>query len=133
VNLNEFYELAETLCEHAMGVNVDYAAVDLIANHRVWLLRRDFGPFIQRGRYQFSGEPMAAIRWRAAHTALHRGQLPCSGSEADVLCIASSLGAGIPVRLRHVLGNLDHANIAHVVRAIGLANDTCPVSTKDIL
>ena len=34
---------------------------------------------------------------------------------------------------RHVLGNLDHANIAHVVRAIGLANDTWPISTKDIL
>ena len=79
MNLNEFYELAEQLCEHAMGVNADYAAVDLIANHRVWLLRRDFAPFIQRGHH-FSGEPMAAIRWRAAHTALQRGQLPCSGS-----------------------------------------------------
>ena len=132
MNLNEFYELAEQLCEHAMGVNADYAAVDLIANHRVWLLRRDFAPFIQRGHH-FSGEPMAAIRWRAAHTALQRGQLPCSGSEADVLRIAASLGAGVPVRLRHALGNLDHANIAHVVRAIGLANDTWPISTKDTL
>jgi hypothetical protein len=130
VNLDEFYELAEQLCEHAVGVNADYAAVDLIANHRVWLLRRDFAPFIQRGHY-FSGEPMAAIRWRAAHTALQRGQLPCSGSEAHVLRIAASLGASVPVRLRHVLGNLDHTNIAHVVRAIGLANDTWPISTKD--
>jgi hypothetical protein len=32
-----------------------------------------------------------------------------------------------------VLGNLDHHNIAHVVRAIGLANDTWPLSTKDTL
>ncbi len=133
MNPAEYFELAETLCEHAMGVNADFAAVDLIANHRVWLMRRDFAPFIQRGRYRPTGEPMAAIRWRAAHTALQRGQLPCSGSEADVLRIASSLGAGIPIRLRHVLGNLDHANIAHVVRAVGLANDTWPISTKDTL
>lgn len=132
MNLDEFYELAEQLCEHATGVNADYAAVDLITNHRVWLLRRDFAPFIQRGHY-FSREPMAAIRWRAAHTALQRGQLPCSGSEADMLRIAASLGAGIGISLRHVLGNLDHTNIAHVVRAIGLANDTWPISTKDTL
>jgi hypothetical protein len=131
VNLDEFYVLAEQLCEHAMGVNADYAAADLIANHRVWLLRRDFAPFIKRGHYH--GEPTATIRWRAAHSALQRGQLPCSGSEADVLRIAASLGAGIPVRLRHVLGNLDHRNIAFVVRAIGLANDTWPISTKDTL
>jgi hypothetical protein len=131
VNLDEFYELAEQLCENAMGVNADFAAVDQIANHAVWLYRRDFAPFIQRSSYH--GESTAAIRWRAAHTALQRGQLPCSGSEADVLRIAASLGAGIPVRLRHVLGNLDHRNIAFVVRAIGLANNTWPISTKDTL
>lgn len=133
MNLDEYYELAETLCEHAMGINADHAAVDLIANHRVWLLRADFTPFIQHGRHQSTGDPTAAIRWRAAHTALQRGQLPCSGSEANVLRIASSLGAGIPIRLRHVLANLDHTNIAHVVRAISLANDTWPKSTKDTL
>jgi hypothetical protein len=133
MNLDEYYELAEALCEHAMGVNADFAAVDLIANHRVWLLRRDFASFIQSGRHQSTAEPMAAIRWRAAHTALQHGQLPCSGSEADVLRIAASLGAGVRISLRHVLGNLDHNNIAHVVRAVGLANDTWPVSTKDTL
>lgn len=131
MNLEELYELTEQLCENALGVNADYAAVDLIANHRVWLLRADFAPFIQRGHYH--GEPTASIRWRAAHTALQRGRLPCSGSEADVLRIAASLAAGVPVQLRHVLGNLDHSNIAHVIRAIGLANDTWPISTKDIL
>lgn len=50
-----------------------------------------------------------------------------------MLRIAASLGAGIRISLRHVLGNLDHTNIAHVVRAIGLANNTRPTSTKDIL
>ena len=114
-----------------MGINAETAAVDLIAHHGVWLHRPDFAPFLQHGRCHATDEPMAAIRWRAAHTALQRGQLPCSGSEANVLRIAASLAAGIPIRLRHVLGNLDHRNIAHVMRAIGLANDTWPLSTKD--
>jgi hypothetical protein len=122
----EYYELAEQLCEHALGVNADYAAVDLLANHAVWLHRADFAPFIHRG------EPTAAIRWRAAHTALQRGQLPCSGSEANVLRISASLAVGIPISLRHVLGCLDHRNIAHVVRAIGLANDTWPNNLQGI-
>jgi hypothetical protein len=128
----DYTELAEQLCEHALGVNADYAAVDLIANHAVWLHRADFAPFIQRGRYHSTGEPMAVIRWRAAHTALQRRQLPCSGSEANVLCIGASLAAGIPISLRHVLGCLDHRNIAHVVRAIGIANDTWPIDLEGI-
>ena len=131
MNLDEFYELAEQLCENALGVNADYAAADLIANHAAWLHRRDFAPFIQRGHND--AEPTAAIGWRAAHTALQHGRLPCSGAEADVLRIAASLGAGVRISLRHVLGNLDHTNIAHVVRAIGLANDTWPISTKDTM
>lgn len=59
---------------------------------------------------------MAIIRWRAVISALGHGRLPCSGSEADILRIAASLGAGVPVRLRDVLGILDHANIARVVK-----------------
>jgi hypothetical protein len=128
VNLEEFYELAERLCENAVGVNAEYAAVGLIANHRVWLLRRAFAPFIRRGRHH--GEPTASIRWRAAHTTLQRGDLPCSGSEADVLRIAAGLGAGVPVDLRDALGNLDHANIAHVLRAIATANGTWPITLE---
>jgi hypothetical protein len=131
MNRGEYNELVESLYEHVTGINADTAAVDLIAHHGVWLHRPDFAKFLQHGRCHSTGEPMAAIRWRAAHTALQRGQLPCSGSEADVLLIAVSLAAGVPVSLRHVLGNLDHHNIAHVIRAIGIANDTWPTSTKD--
>ena len=133
MNHNEYNDLVESLYEHVMGINADTAAVDLIAHHRIWLLRRDFAPFLQHGHCHSTNEPMATIRWQAAHTALKRGQLPCSGSEADVLRIAVSLAAGIPVSLRHVLGNLDHATFAHVIRAIGIANDTWPLaSTEDI-
>jgi hypothetical protein len=133
MNRDEYNELVETLHEHATGINAEVAAVDLIAGHGVWLHRPDFVPFLQHGRCHSTGQPMTAVRWRAAHTALQRGQLPCSRSEADVLRIAASLGAGVRISLRHVLGNLDHANIAHVIRAIGIANDTWPLSTKDIL
>jgi hypothetical protein len=122
VTPQEYYELAEALCEHAIDVNADYAAVDLLANHAVWLHRADSAPFIQHGRHH------SAIRWRAAHTALQRGRLPCSGSEANMLRIGASLAAGIPISLRHVLGNLDHANITHIIRAI--ANDTWPVDIQ---
>jgi hypothetical protein len=124
--------LVEALHEHAVGITAQVAAVDLLTNHRVWLPRADFAPFIQHRRCHSTGEPMAMIRWRAAVTALGQARLPCSSAEADMLRIAASLGAGVPVRLRDVLGCLDHRNIAHVVRAIGIANDTWPLSTEDI-
>jgi hypothetical protein len=132
MNSDEYPELVEALYEHIVGINADTAAIDLVVRHGGWLLRPDFAPFLQHGRCHSTHQPMAAIRWRAAYTALQRGQLPCSGSQADVLRIAASLGAGIPASLRHVLGNLDHRTIALVVRAIGIANDTWPVTTIGI-
>lgn len=133
MNSDQYAALVEALHEHAVGITAATAAIDLLAAHRVWLTRPDFSPFIQHGRCHATGAPMAAIRWRAAITALGQRRLPCSSSEADILHIAASLGAGTPVRLRDVLGCLDHRNIAHVIRAIGIANDTWPIaSTKDI-
>jgi hypothetical protein len=132
VNNDQYMRLVEALHEHAVGITAATAAIDLVAAHRVWLIRPDFAPFIQHGRCHSTGAPMATIRWRAAITALGQGRLPCS-SEAGILRIGASLGAGVPVRLRDVLGCLDHRNIAHVIRAIGIANDTWPIdSTKDI-
>jgi hypothetical protein len=133
VNNDQYLRLVEALHEHAVGITAATAAIDLVAAHRVWLTRPDFASFIQHGRCQSTGAPMATIRWRAAITALAQGRLPCSSSEADILRIGASLGAGVPARLRDVLGCLDHRTIAHVIRAIGIANDTWPIdSTKDI-
>jgi hypothetical protein len=123
----QYARLVDALHEHAVGIAVDVAAVDLIAAHRVWLARPDFGLFIQHGRCHSTGQPLATIRWRAAITALGQGQLPCSSSEAHILRIAASLGAGVPIRLRDVLGCLDHRNIALVTQAIAIANDTWPL------
>jgi hypothetical protein len=132
VNNDHYTRLVEELHENAVGITAATAAIDLVAAHRVWLTRPDFTPFIQHGRCHSTGAPMATIRWRAAITTLGQGRLPCSSSEADILHIGASLGAGVPVRLRDVLGCLDHRNIAHVIRAIGIANDTWPIySTKD--
>jgi hypothetical protein len=132
VNSDPYPQLVEALHEHAVGITAATAAIDLVAAHRVWLIRPDFAPFMQHGRCHAIGQPMATIRWRAAITALGQGRLPCSSSEAHILRIAASLGAGVPVRLRDVLGCLDHHTIAHIIRAIGIANDTWPItSTKD--
>jgi hypothetical protein len=130
VNSHNFHKLVQTLFEHASGLTGPTAATGLLAEHQKWLTRLDFQPFIQHGRRHDTAEPIASIRWRAALTALNQGRLPCSGSEADILRIAASLAAATPVRLRNVLGSLDHRNIAHVVKAIALANDTWPIDTQ---
>jgi hypothetical protein len=127
VSPDEYADLVDALHEHVVGINAQVAAVDLLASHRVWLTRADFAPFIQHGRCHSTGQPMDIIRWRAIHSALQRGQLPCSSSEADILRIVVSLAAGVPISLRSVLGCFDHRNIARIVRAIGLANDTWPI------
>lgn len=124
---DEYADLVDALHEHVVGINAQVAAVDLLASHRVLLARADFAPFIQHGRCHCTGQPMAIIRWRAIHSALQRGQLPCSSSEADILRIAASLAAGVNISLRSVLGCFDHRNTARIVRAIGLANDTWPI------
>src|SRR5260221_7311411 len=71
------------------------------------------------------GVPVACIDWQAAAGGLDRGGLlACSASEAGVLRIAASLGGGVPVSLRAVLGGLDHVNIALAARAVLHANGT---------
>jgi hypothetical protein len=122
--------LAGLLRTHAAGLLADTAAVDLLIGHRYWLARpvftaRFIHPVSAAGRPGGSTEPTGAyIDWPGAITALGRGELSCSGSEADMLRIAASLGAEVPVTLREVLGCLDATNIAAVATAITAANGT---------
>jgi hypothetical protein len=116
------HALIDALHEHADGLFADTAAVDLIVGHDVWLRHPHFQRFIHSGCWQASGTPFAYIRWRAAVTALDRGHLPCSPAEAGILRIAASLGANIPIRLRHTLGGLDRRHVALVTDAITTAN-----------
>ena len=61
---------------------------------------------------------MAAIDWDAAITALHSGDLPCSGGERRILQLSASLAVGIPVDLRDTVTGLDDANISRLLTAI---------------
>ena len=76
--------------------------------------RDDFtSRFIHHGTSISDGTTlMAAIDWDAAITALHVGELPCSGGERRVLELSASLAGGIPVDLREAVTGLDDGNIA---------------------
>jgi hypothetical protein len=75
--------------------------------------------FIQHGTSISDGTtPMASIDWNAAITALHAGELPCSGGERRVLELSASLAGGIPVDLRDAVTGLDDGNIARLVSAV---------------
>jgi hypothetical protein len=52
-----------------------------------------------------------AISWEAATTALHTGELPCSGGERRIFHLSASLADGIPVDLRDTVTGLDDANV----------------------
>ena len=119
-------DLPGLLRAHAAGRLADTAAVDLLITHRHWLTRPAFtGRFVHP--VTTGGRRVRAfIDWPAAVTAVDRGQLPCSGSEAHLLRIAASLGAGTPISLREVLGGLDRTNITAVTAALTAANGTHP-------
>lgn len=118
-------QLAAALQQHAAGRHADTAAVNLVLAHEVWLRRRDFQEEFLQIRYCHpTCAPTVAIRWRAAITALGQGQLPCTGTEANLLRIAAALGTDLPVRLRAALGNFDAHNITLITDAITTANGT---------
>jgi hypothetical protein len=74
--------------------------------------------------------PMAAIDWDAAITALHAGELPCSGGERRVLELSSSLAGGTLVNLSDAVTGLDDANIARLVTAILHASGKQPQNSE---
>ena len=118
-------DLAEALRYHASGLDAEFAAVNLLIEHGVFLARSGFrDEFVRAARtYLGCAWPYSArIRWGAAVTALNQHRLACSSSEADILRIAASLGGNVPVRLRQVLGVLDNTNIGRVIDALMLAN-----------
>jgi len=110
----------------ARGMHADEAAVELLVRHGHWA---GHGEFVCRfawagGRPDPGDAQVAGIDWQAAAGGLGGAGLACPASEAGVLRIAASLGGGVPVSLRAVLGGLDHVNIALVARAVLHANGT---------
>jgi hypothetical protein len=117
--------LARLLRAHAAGLLAEAAAIDLLITHRHWLHRPAFTARFVHPVTASDGRRIGAwIDWPAALTALQDGEPPCSNSEADLLRIAASLGAALPVILRDILGGLDRTNIAAVITAITAANRT---------
>jgi hypothetical protein len=115
-------ELAGMLLAAAGGLYAAEAAVTLLAGHQTWLLRADFRRFITV-EYDEDGCGYAAIDWIAAIGGLKHGQLPCSGSEANILRIAASLASGLTaVNLGQAISGLDARNLTLVLKAIAHAS-----------
>lgn len=93
------------------------AAVELLIDHRWWLVRDDFGVYVESCR-GLRGELVAAIDWPAVWVALEDGHLPCSSGERQVLRVAVSIAEGVPIDLRDAVTGLDAVNSGLVARAV---------------
>jgi hypothetical protein len=110
-------DLTVALRACAAGLYPLEAGVALLISNGTFLHRDDFTTrFIEHGISD--GNPMAAIDWYAAITALNAGGLPCSGGERRILQLSASLAAGTPVSLRDTVTGLDNSNTALLVTAI---------------
>jgi hypothetical protein len=119
--------LAAMLRAGAAGWLADEAAAELLLRHGCWPGRAEFvrrfvgaGP----GPGPAGAQCPAGVDWRGAVDGLGGEGLACSASERAVLQIAASLGGGVPVSLRAVLGGLDQVNTALVTGAVLHANGT---------
>ena len=122
-------ELNTALHACAAGLYPLEASVALLTAEGTFLRRDDFtGRFIEHGTS--SGTAMAAIDWEGAVTALHAGELPCSGGERRVLLLSASLADGIPVDLRDAATGLDDRNIQRLITAIRHASGKRPESNR---
>jgi hypothetical protein len=113
-------DLTAALRACAAGLYPLEAGIALLIANETFLHRGDFtSRFIQHGTSISDGATMmASIDWDSAITALHAGELPCSGGERRVLELSASLAGGIPVDLRDAVTGLDDGNIARLVTAV---------------
>jgi len=94
------------------------AAAELLISHQGWLLREDFLQVAVEVRWEpFRDREVAAIDFAAAAEAV-QGVLPCSDGERQVLLVAASIAAGIPVDLREAALCMDAVNAARAARVI---------------
>ena len=81
-------------------------------------MREDFLQVAVEGRWEpFRDREVAAVDFAAAADAV-QGMLPCSDGERQVLLVAASLAAGIPVDLREAALCMDAVNAARAARAL---------------
>ena len=95
----------------------------MLIGHQTWLVRADFTSGYITIRDGLGDARLADVDYLSAVGALDKGELPCSGSEANVLRIAASLASGVAtINLGQAVGGLDVANTALVLTAIAHAN-----------
>ncbi len=125
-------DLTAALRACAAGIYPPEAGVALFIANRAFLHRQDFtSRFITVATSIGDGTtPMAAIDWDAAITALHAGELPCSGGERRVLELSSSLAGGTLVDLNDAVTGLDDGNITRLVTAILHASGKRPENSE---
>ena len=95
------------------------AAIELLIGHGVWPARADFAAaaltFCRDG---VTGAAVAAVDFEAALAAHRTGMLPCSSSEEQILALAASIAAGVPVALGDLVCGLDEDNAVRVAIAV---------------
>ena len=125
-------DLTAALRACAAGLYPLEAGVALLIANGTFLHREDFtSRFITIATSISDGTtPMAAIDWDAAITALHAGELPCSGGERRVLKLSSSLAGGTLVDLSDAVTGLDDGNITRLVTAILHASGKRPENSQ---
>ncbi len=95
------------------------AAVELLVGHRVWLTRADFAAAaLTSGRDGITGVTMMSVDFEAALAARRAGGLPCSSGEEQILALAASIAAGVPVALGDLVSGLDEDNAVRVAIAV---------------
>jgi hypothetical protein len=95
------------------------AAVELLIGHRVWLTRADFAAAaLMSGRDGITGAAMMSVDFEGALAARRAGGLPCSAGEEQILALAASIAAGVPVALGDLVCGLDEDNAVRVAIAV---------------
>jgi hypothetical protein len=116
-------ELVEAARAWARGSYALEAAVELLIRHSVWLTHKEFRRYaIDYVTATYTRTPYAVIDWQAAHLALNRDCLPCTGTEAAILRIALSLADGLPVELGPTITGLGATSLTHILAAIAHAS-----------
>ena len=114
-----FHDLAAAMRVWAKGLLGLEAAVELLIGHGTWLTRADFAAAaLTSGRDGITGAAMMSVDFEAALAARRAGGLPCSSGEEQILALAASIAAGVPVALGDLVCGLDEDNAVRVAIAV---------------
>ena len=114
-----FHDLAAAMRVWAKGLLGLEAAVELLIGHGTWPARADFAAAaLTSGRDGITGAAMMSVDFEAALAARRAGGLPCSSGEEQILALAASIAAGVPVALGDLVCGLDEDNAVRVAIAV---------------